>query len=79
MSSKLIEDKDYPGMYRIHWPDGKVSDMVNKTRAKDAIRRFEEADARRKREGAAEPLGSPLVSLMGVGAGMVALDDKTHQ
>jgi len=29
-------DDRYPTMWRIHWPDGEVSDMVNLTRAKDA-------------------------------------------
>jgi hypothetical protein len=26
------------GMFRIHWPDGEVSDMVNLSRARDAAR-----------------------------------------
>ena len=34
----VVEDEKYPGMYRIKWPDGEVSDMVNKTRANEAIR-----------------------------------------
>ena len=29
-------DERYPTMWRIHWPDGEVSDMVNLTRARDA-------------------------------------------
>jgi hypothetical protein len=29
-------DVRYPDMYRLHWPDGEISDMVNLTRAKDA-------------------------------------------
>jgi hypothetical protein len=29
-------DDRYPTMWRIHWPDGEVSDMVNLARAKDA-------------------------------------------
>jgi hypothetical protein len=29
-------DERYPSMWRIHWPDGEVSDMVNLTRARDA-------------------------------------------
>ena len=29
-------DKDWPGMWRVHMPDGHVSDMVNLSRAKDA-------------------------------------------
>jgi hypothetical protein len=29
-------DERYPTMWRIHWPDGEVSDMVNLSRACDA-------------------------------------------
>jgi hypothetical protein len=32
----VIPDDRWPGMYRLHWPDGQVSDIVNLTRAKDA-------------------------------------------
>ncbi len=40
MYPELVEDPVYPDMYRVRWEDGKISDMVNKTRAKDAIRVF---------------------------------------
>lgn len=52
MESKLIQDKTYPEMYRIEWPDGEISDMVNKTRAKEAIRCYEEAQSRNERRQA---------------------------
>ena len=42
MKNRIIQDKKYPEMYRIQWDDGEVSDMVNRTRAKDAERRYEE-------------------------------------
>jgi hypothetical protein len=29
-------DETWPTMWRIHWPDGRTSDMVNLSRAKDA-------------------------------------------
>jgi hypothetical protein len=29
-------DPDWPNLYRIHMPDGHVTDMVNLTRARDA-------------------------------------------
>lgn len=32
----VIPDDKHPGMWRIRWPDGEVSDMVNLARAKDA-------------------------------------------
>ena len=31
-------DEKYPGMWRIRQPDGSLSDMVNKARARDAAR-----------------------------------------
>src|SRR5262245_20960112 len=34
----IAPDGVYPNMWRIHWPDGRISDMVNLTRAKDAAR-----------------------------------------
>jgi hypothetical protein len=29
-------DPDWPGLWRVHMPDGHITDMVNLTRAKDA-------------------------------------------
>jgi hypothetical protein len=57
---RVISDANWPGMYRVRWPDGTLSDMVNLTRAKDAIARIEETAERHKR-GAAEPQRKPLV------------------
>ena len=34
----VVPDKTYSGMFRIEFPDGRLSDMVNLTRAKDAGR-----------------------------------------
>jgi hypothetical protein len=34
----LVRDAVYPNMYRLVRPDGSLSDMVNLTRAKDALR-----------------------------------------
>jgi hypothetical protein len=34
----IVPDKTYPGMWRVVRPDGLLSDMVNKTRAKDVAR-----------------------------------------
>ena len=33
-----LPDEAWPGMWRLHWPDGRVSDMTNLTRCKDAGR-----------------------------------------
>jgi len=43
---RVIKDKIYPEMYRIEWEKGDVSDMVNITRAKDAVRCKLEYDRR---------------------------------
>jgi hypothetical protein len=33
---RLVPDKIHPGMWRVVWPSGTLSDIVNETRAKDA-------------------------------------------
>jgi hypothetical protein len=34
--AKIVPDSNWSGMWRIAWPDGRLSDMVNLTRARDA-------------------------------------------
>jgi hypothetical protein len=58
---KIVPDSTYPGMYRVRWPDGTLSDMVNLTRANDAVAFFLESAERRKRR-AAQAHRSPVVS-----------------
>ena len=36
----VVPDDRYPSMFRIRWPDGSLSDMVNLSRAKDAAMAF---------------------------------------
>jgi hypothetical protein len=36
--AEVIPDNEYAGMWRIRWPDGRLSDMANLSRAKDAAR-----------------------------------------
>jgi len=43
---RLVQDTKYPQMWRVDWPDIGLSDMVNKTRAKDAIRCWKEYQRR---------------------------------
>jgi hypothetical protein len=38
----IVRDAKYPNMYRLRLPDGSLSDMVNLTRAKDALAAFSE-------------------------------------
>jgi hypothetical protein len=44
LPSNIVPDEKWPGMYRVRRPDGSLSDMVNLTRAKDALAAMEEKD-----------------------------------
>jgi hypothetical protein len=57
---RIVPDSTYPGMYRVRWPDGVISDMTNLSRANDAVACFVENAERRKR-GAAEAHRRPVV------------------
>lgn len=37
---RAIPDTTYPGMWRVCWPDGRISDMANLSRVNDAIANF---------------------------------------
>jgi hypothetical protein len=37
LDSRIVPDERWPGMYRIRYLDGSLSDMVNLTRAKEAL------------------------------------------
>src|SRR5215469_7486049 len=37
LDPRIIPDEHWPGMYRIRRPDGTLTDMVNLTRAKEAL------------------------------------------
>jgi len=38
LDHRIVPDPKWPGMYRVRRPDGSLTDMVNLTRAKDALR-----------------------------------------
>jgi hypothetical protein len=38
LAAEIVPDDTYPGMWRIKAPDGELSAMVNRTRARDAAR-----------------------------------------
>ena len=40
---RIVADQQWPNMYRIAFPDGRLSDMVNITWAKEALRRARES------------------------------------
>jgi hypothetical protein len=46
---KVMPDATHTGMWRVRWPDGRLSDITNLTRAKDAITCFIETEERRQR------------------------------
>jgi hypothetical protein len=50
-----VPDPDHSGMWRVHWPDGRRSDIVNLSRAKDALASFVETEQRRHRRGRQTP------------------------
>jgi hypothetical protein len=45
----VVPDATHPGMWRVRWPGGRLSDITNLTRAKDAITCFIETEERRQR------------------------------
>jgi hypothetical protein len=34
----VVQDQKYPNMWRVRYPDGQLSDMVNRTRTRDAAK-----------------------------------------
>jgi hypothetical protein len=40
---RIVADERWPGMYRLRLPDGSLTDMVNLTRARDALASLEDA------------------------------------
>jgi hypothetical protein len=42
LDPRIVPDARWPDMYRIKKPDGTLSDMVNLTRARDALRVLDE-------------------------------------
>ena len=56
---KVIADAVYSGMWRVQWPDGRLSDMTNLARAEDAAACFMETEERRQR-GRQSPSGRRL-------------------
>jgi hypothetical protein len=49
LNPKVVADAKWSGMWRVQWPDGTLSDMVNLTRAKDATAAHLETVDRRRR------------------------------
>jgi hypothetical protein len=66
---KVVPDAAHTGMWRVRWPDGRLSDMTNLTRAKDAITCFIETEERRRRGRRRPSEGRLLVKSGGMPAG----------
>ena len=43
---EIVRDETYSHMWRVKYPDGRLSDMVNRTRAKDAAMTMLDRDLR---------------------------------
>jgi hypothetical protein len=46
----IVPDKRFPGMFRLKCADGTLSDLVNLSRAKDALRDLDESASRQPRK-----------------------------
>jgi hypothetical protein len=42
LDRRIVPDEKYADMYRIRRPDGSLTDMLNRTRVKDALRSLDE-------------------------------------
>ena len=50
MKARVIRDDTYADMWRVQWPDGRLSDRANLTRTNDAAASFNETTERRERK-----------------------------
>ena len=55
---ELVRDVTYPSMWRVRLPDGSLTDMVNRTRAKDAACALLLAHLRQARDSLEAPPAS---------------------
>jgi hypothetical protein len=62
VDARIVQDETYPNMYRIVYPDGSLSDMINYVRAIDACSDLAETAPPQAAAAAAE-----LVSVSGAG------------
>jgi len=76
---KVVPNAAHPGMWRVRWPDGRLSDITNLTRAKDAVTCFIETEERRQR-GRHSPLeGRLCVKTDFWGKGPIATGDGVRK
>jgi hypothetical protein len=65
---EVVPDKTYAGMWRIQMPDGRLSDMVNLARAKDAALSIAVRTIHSQKQGGETPAKGPPVAQMAEGA-----------
>jgi hypothetical protein len=58
----VIADDKHPSMYRMRLPDGRVSDMANLARIKDAALSHAAATLNAKQNGGVCPPGAPYIA-----------------
>jgi hypothetical protein len=63
--ARVEPDITYPAMWRVRLPNGSVSDMVNRTRAKDAAQYLALATLNRSSEAQGSHSGAATASLAG--------------
>lgn len=61
---EVVPDKTYAGMWRIQTPDGRLSDMANLTRAKDAALSIAVRTVNSQKQGGETPAEGPPVAQM---------------
>jgi hypothetical protein len=76
---KVMPDAAHPGMWRVRWPDGRLSDMTNLTRAKDAVACFMETEERRQRGRHSPSEGRLCVKTDSWGKGPIATADGVRK
>jgi len=59
--ARIVRDEVYPQMWRVEFPDGSRSDMVNRARAKDAARTHALTVGRRTRKARQTPSEAPAM------------------
>ena len=73
---KVVPDAADLGMWRVRWPDGRLSDMTNLTRVKDAVACFMETEERRRRGRQRLSEGRPCVKTGAAVGGLNAALDR---
>jgi hypothetical protein len=77
--ARIEPDANRPGMWRVRWPNGRLSDMTSLTRAKDAAACFIETEDRRQRGRQRPSEGRLCVKTDSWGKGPIATGDGVRK